>query len=343
MAIDPVTGIDDGLDDESTALGGATDQGGGVSVAITNSEGDGRELPNYGGDQVAALSGTVQNLQTQAQQQNTALNSALPGYNAPDQEKLDTIKDHSEYMTPEMMVSNQLSQIIESDSPYMQAITGMAEREAQRYGQLGSAQAVGQATRYGILEAKDIARDDAATHRTFGQQRQASENEIGKIAAETELGSALMSQRHALENTSKTLAHTFQLAAQQLDFEGQAGLADIQGKWQTYTQEASMMLDAELQGQLLSQKIDAETVASVKKQTGDMVQNYQISVEQLLKDPDFLQLGGSAISSTLNNMLNSTVAGMQFMADSSGINIDAYLDAFIENASMDLTDIPEPD
>ena len=75
-------------------------------------------------------------------------------------------------------------------------------------------------------------------------------------------------------------------------------------------------------------------MASVRAASADLVQNYQISVEELLKDPDFLQLGSETIQQTLNNMLATTSASIQFMADSSGINLDDYLDDFEANAAF---------
>ncbi len=257
-----------------------------------------------------------------------------PEYVAPPEEALDTIEGADIYQRPEDMVSWQMEQLLNQDSPYMQIARQRAEEQAQRFGLLGSSMSVGASHRAAIESALPIAQQDAQTSAKFSLQQQAAENQIGTIEAETELGSALMMQRMALEKQAQVLDQSFKLAAQGLDFESQTILADIQGRWQLVTNDANLRLEAALKEKLNNQQIDAETVASVRAASADLVQNYQISVEELLKDPDFLQLGSATIQQTLNNMLATTTASIQFMADSSGINLDDFLDDFDANAAF---------
>lgn len=344
MAIDPVTGLE--TDPAPTgALAGmsiAADPTATAAETVTGGSSGGGvdtrtevEIPDVGLEEAReALKGRVEEEQEKLDLRGEEQLLNQPDYVAPDPDRLDTISDADVYQRPEDMVAFQMEQLLNQDSPYMQIAKQRAEERAQRYGLLGSSMSVGSAHRAAIESALPIAAQDAKTSAQFGLQRQAAENQIGQIEAETELGSALMKQRMAMESQQQQLDQAFKLASQGLDFETQTMVADIQGRWQMVTQDANLRLEAALKEKLTNQQIDAETVASVRGAASDLIQNYQISVEELLKDPDFLQLGGDSIQNTLNNMLATTTASIQFMADSSGVNMDDYLDDFETNAAF---------
>ena len=296
MAIDPVTGMEE--ENPAGALQGATATNtpiGETTVPVSEVQ-----MPDLGFEDVQ------ENIRERTDQESSDLQDLAdeqtanpPGYVAPADEALDTIEEGASYSRPEDTVAWQMDQLLQEDSPYMQAAERRAEERAQRFGLLGSSHAVGAAHRAAIESALPIAQQDAQTSSRFGLAQQQAENTIGQIEAETELGSALMVQRMALERQAQTLDQTFKLAAQGLDFESQTMLADLQGRWQLTTQDANRRLEAALKEKLNLQTIDAETVASVRASAADLVQNYQISVEELLSDPDFLQLGSETIQSTL--------------------------------------------
>lgn len=291
------------------------------------------EIPDVGLDDAReALKGRVEEESAAVQEKGEDFRTNQPAYQRPSDESLDVVEDSSKYRKPEDTVSWQMNKLLEEDSPYMQQAARRAEEQAQRYGLLGSSMSVGASQRAAIESSLPIAQQDAETASKFGLQRQSAENQIASIEAETELGSALMMQRMALESQQQSLDHAFKMASQGLDMESQTIIADIQGRWQMVTNDASLRLEAALKEKLNDQQVDAETVASIRGASSDLVQNYQISVEQLLKDPDFLQLGSSTIQNTLNNMLTTTTAGIQFLADSSGVNLDDFLDDFEANA-----------
>ena len=336
MAIDPVTGLE-----QDGALAGPQVMAVGDDTLSGGSTGGGTDVTSQVQIPDVGLSGardTIQERTAEEQQKMKDLANdqiaSQPDYVAPEDSALDTIKGADVYQRPEDTVSWQMEQLLNQDSPYMQVAKQRAEEQAQRFGLLGSSMSVGATHRAAIESALPIAQQDAEISAKFGMQQQAAENQIGTIEAETELGSALMKQRMALEKQAQVLDQSFKMAAQGLDFESQTILADIQGRWQLVTNDANLRLEAALKEKLNNQQIDAETVASVRASASDLVQNYQISVEELLKDPDFLQLGSETIKGTLNNMLATTTASIQFMADSSGINMDDFLDDFEANAQF---------
>lgn len=339
MAIDPDTGLE--IPDENTgALAGPIDSG---STGSTTTDPDTGtvtttsqvEIPDVGlGEARETIGQTAAEHQGALDERASTYQENQAEYVKPSDESLDVIGDASQYQRPEDTVAYQMEQLLSQESPYMQAARTKAEEQAQRFGLLGSSMSVGASQRAAIESAMPIATQDAKTSAQFGLQQQAAENQIGQVEAETELGSALMQQRMSLEMDKQALDQAFKLASQSMDAEAQTILADIQGRWQMVTNDANLRLEAALKEKLNTQQIDAETVASVRAASADMVQNYQISVEELLKDPDFLQLGSEAIQNTLNNMLATTTASIQFMADSSGVNLDDYLDDFETNAAF---------
>lgn len=331
MAIDPVTG----METQPSALAGVQATATGGEVGVTADENTQVDIPDVGIPE--AQEGIKESVE-EAQQKLGAgwedVAGNVPEYTPPDPSAIDTIEGADTYQRPEDMVAWQMEQLLNQDSPYMQIAKQRAEEQAQRYGLLGSSMSVGASHRAAIESSLPIAQQDAQTSSKYGLQQQASENQIGVIEAETELGSELMEQRVALENQQQRMDQSFKLAMQGLDYDSQLAVADIQGRWQMVTNDANLRLEAALKEKLQLQQIDAETVASVRGAASDLIQNYQISVEELLKDPDFLQLGSDTIQSTLNNMLTTTTASIQFMADSSGVNLDAYLDDFETNAEF---------
>lgn len=334
VAVNPETG-------EETWSGEIhTQPGGGGGGTAPGGEDNTITVPDLGVDAAQEAAATrAEEAQTALQGEYDAAAANQPQYVKPGDEALDTIEDSSAYRDTGTgsavdTVAGQMDALLNQDSAYMQQAKLRAEEQAQQYGLLGSSMSVGAAHRAAIESALPIAQQDAQTASKFGLQQQAAENQIGQVEAETELGSALMLQRIALENQQKMLDNSFQIAMKGMDQQGQLALQDMQKQWDFVTNDANLRLDYALKEKLNTQAIDAEVASSVRESASSLIQNYQVSVETLLKDPDFLQLGSDAVRDTLNNMLNTTAASIQFMADSSGVDIDDYLDDFIENAEF---------
>jgi len=116
--------------------------------------------------------------QATANIQNTSLFQP-PALESPSQEELTSgVKQGSAYITPESMVSNQMTSLLASDSPYMKQAENVAKQKAQSMGLLSSSMAVGAAQGESIRAALPIAQQDAKayTDRMAGQQT--AENQI---------------------------------------------------------------------------------------------------------------------------------------------------------------------
>ncbi len=292
------------------------------------------EIPSFSGGIIPAIEENTEQAQSALDDRYNTVASDRPEYNSPSDEALDTISNASEYRSPEDTVAGQMADLLGEDSAYMRAVDVRSDEQAQRFGALGSTMHAGASTRSAIEEMLPIAQQDAETASKYNMQQQAAENQLGVIEGEAQISSELMYTRTALENQQKQLNESFQMAMQGMDLEGQAMMSDMQGQWQMVTNDANLRLDAALQQNLANQAIDADTVKMVKESSASLIQNYQISVENLLKDPDFLQLGSETVKNTLNNMLATTTASIRFLGDSSGVNLDIELDMFADEAAF---------
>jgi hypothetical protein len=96
----------------------------------------------------------------------------------------------------------------------------------------------------------------------------------------------------------------------------------------------NLSVKSEMDRLLLS--IDADKQTSVIQGAADLVKNNQISMEQLLKDPDFMQLEPEAIRNTLNNLVQQTIGGIRFIGASSSIDMTPFLNTLAADLSWSL-------
>jgi hypothetical protein len=96
----------------------------------------------------------------------------------------------------------------------------------------------------------------------------------------------------------------------------------------------NLSVKSEMDRLLLS--IDADKQTSVIQGATDLVKNNQISMEQLLKDPDFMQLEPEAIRNTLNNLVQQTIGGIRFIGASSSIDMTPFLNTLAADLSWSL-------
>lgn len=114
----------------------------------------------------------------------------------------------SPYITPQATVSGQLLDLLGKDSPYLKQATTGAREEAQRMGLLGSSMAIGAAERERIRAALPIAQQDAQLYGTSALDTQKTASESG-----------LMTQSHTenLEALGVQADHQLRLEAYSQD------------------------------------------------------------------------------------------------------------------------------
>ena len=290
-------------------------------------------------DKQTAVTGTAN---AGAEQIGALDTTAAPAYVDPALDPTQFINAGSGYSNAESTVFGQLEKNLSSDSAYMKRAATSAREQASDLGMLSSSAGIGAAHAAAIDRAMPAAQQDADTAGKFQMSQQNAENTIGQTSAEGIITGAIKQQEADIASNQAKFNAQVNTIAKGVDASTQLALTDYSKKWDMVIGDANMRLDAALKTKMIADDMDAKTASEVRQSAGQLIVNYQISAEELLKDPEFLMLGPEAIKSTLNNLLATTSAGIQFMADSSGINMDDYLDDFIENAEFDVDINYEP-
>lgn len=274
------------------------------------------------------------NVDTAATEAQSALESTNlfqpTSYSAPTQEELiGDVKEGTSYLTPETKVSEQLTSLIASSSPYMQQAETRAKEAANRMGLLSSSMAIGAAQGEAIRQALPIAQQDAKTASEFQKGQQALESQITATGSEGMISGALKEQGAVLEaqqsKFQKMLDTEMAALSTKLNTEQQAALTGIQESYNWLTGEMMAKLDYDLTQKVAMQEADLNAAQKARDASAQYLQNYQIAVENLLKDPDFTQLPSDVIQQTLNNLLSQTTGAISFSTNSVGVNVQDYV------------------
>lgn len=260
-------------------------------------------------------------------------------YSGPTTEQLNTgIKSGSDYVTPESLVSNQMASLLSSNSPLMKQAETKANLQANKMGLLSSSMAVGAAQGEAMKSMLPIATSDAATYADKMKGQQALESQVAADKASGMISGSLKEQAASIEQQqskfTKMLETQVAGLTAKLTTEQQSALIGVQESYKYLTGSSMTILNASLNEKLKTQEIDAAQAQDAMNQSHSLLENYQVTVEQLLKDPDFTQLPSATIQQTLNNILAQTVGEIRFLTDSVGIDVSPYLTAMTSAISF---------
>ncbi len=77
-------------------------------------------------------------------------------------------------------------------------------------------------------------------------------------------------------------------------------------------------LDAQIKTAMQQSSLDDAAKARVSQHAAGLIQNYQVSIENMMTDPDFLQLGSEAINRNISQMQNLAANGIDLIAGYEG-------------------------
>lgn len=248
--------------------------------------------------------------------------SATAEYTAPVAEGA---AEGASYIPEEGTVQYQLSQLLNQDSPYMQAVETSSREQANALGLSSSSMAVGAGDYAAIQAGLPIAQQDATTYSNAALSQQNADNLAYTTGMEGQISAGLQQQKYDLLNQATQLQSAFDLVASGLDTQSAAQLQDSGNRWAFAIEDSMNRLDAQLSSQLTTQQLDATTAENVRLSAASLIENNQISIENMLKDPDMLELDTAVLQSNINNMINMTTASVQFLYDSASLNVDGYI------------------
>lgn len=237
--------------------------------------------------------------------------------------------DRANYVDDKSTVQSQLSDLLSSDSKYMKAVQQGAREEASSLGLLSSSMAVGAGEYSAIKAGLPIAQQDAETYSKAQQLQQSAANTAYTTGVEGEVSGELQKQKYGLLNQSQALQASFDLMAQGADAEAQAMLQQSSNEWDFAIQDSMKRLEYQLNNQLRTNEFDYTAAENVRTQAASLIENNQISIENMLKDPDMLELGTETLQMNINNMINMTTASIQFLYDSAKLNVDGYISGLL--------------
>lgn len=227
-------------------------------------------------------------------------------------------------------VSGQLTSLLDSESPYIQQARLAGKEQAASRGMLNSSMAAGASQREAIKGALPIATQDAQTFAQAQGRQQAADYSQTQTQTEGIVSGEMTEQKAAIDQQAQNIQNAFQAQIQGASEANQVLLQDMQNQYNTFNTE----MQNEQQKYLQMQNTTAEKAQSIRTQSASIMQNYQVSVENLMTDPDFLDLGPAAMNNAINQMQTLAKNSIGFLGASSQIDMDPFIDAYLSDLTV---------
>lgn len=248
-----------------------------------------------------------------------------------------TIKDAASYQNDKTTVAGQLSALLNSDSSYMKQVDAKSKIAANQLGMLSSDRAIGAATGAAIREGLPIAQQDAETAKAFGLQQQQGDTSLANVKTEGMVSGALNSQKYGLENQSAQYKTQLDNLSKQAVVEADVATKAFASELQESAVAAEYGLKEKLAGvqnaldtKLMQAEYAQQTKENTRAQASELIKTTSINIEEMLRDPDILGLGSSAVASLVNNQIALTNAGVELIYNTAGLNLDGHISSLLD-------------
>ena len=227
-----------------------------------------------------------------------------------------TIARGETFNTPQTTVAGQIERLVSEDSKLNQLAQARAREQASALGMSRSSMAIGAAQKALYETALPIAEADAKTAAAFKAQEQLDINKQAMVETESMAAGQLVLQKVQLQEQSDRLKASWETTIKGLDQQSQIALAGFRGEIEAKTQELTM----NLQKQLNQQQINANIQEKIMTQSQEALNNYQITIQQLLGNQAFLDSmpDKNAMNSVFNNLFDTVSSAIRFSAKSAG-------------------------
>lgn len=239
--------------------------------------------------------------------------------------------DRADYVDEKSTVQGQLSGLLSSDSKYMKAIGQGSREQSAALGMLDTSMSAGASTLAGIKAGVPIASQDADTYAKAQQAQQNAANAAFNTEVEGEVSGALQMQKYGLLNETQALQAAFDLAGKGADAETTAALQNAKSQWDFAIQDSMKRLEYNLSSSLQNREYDQQQAENLRASAVSMIENTQISIENMLKDPDMLELGSTFVADNINSQINLTTSFIEWSYDVAGANVDGYVSDLLGN------------
>lgn len=262
--------------------------------------------------------------------QATTDSTTYPTYNASkvasDVSSLASVKQPTSYFDQaKSTVAGQLTSLLGSDSPYIKQAEQKAREQSASRGMLNTTLASQAGREAAIGAALPIAQQDASEYNKFALQTQATQNQQAMVQTESIASSELAKQNAAIAQQKQNIQNEFTAKLQGATEQSKVWIQDLQNQYESGVKE----LDRQHNLLLQRESISAEKANSIRTQASQVMQNYQISVENLLTDPDFLNLGSAALQNSIAQLQTLASNTINFIGASSGVDMTPFVDAYL--------------
>lgn len=227
-------------------------------------------------------------------------------------------------------VSGQLSSLLSQDSPYIKQAQLAGEKTAAKRGMLNSSISAGASEAQAIQAALPIAQQDAQTYATAQNTQQLSDNQQRATLNEGIVSGGLTKQNATIAGVNQQIQNKFQAAMTGASEQNKVYLQSMQN----VNSEFMAQMEADHQLLLQRENTSAAQAEMVSQQASAIMQNYQISVENMMTNSNFLDMGATAVNKALNNIQTLARNSIRFIGGTADVPLDDLVDAYLTDISM---------
>jgi len=206
----------------------------------------------------------------------------------------------------------------------------MAQEKAGGRGLTNTSIAARQGQLAAIQSALPIAQQDAETYARAQSAQQQAEYGQETIKSEAIVSGELVEQKAAIERKNTDINNAFTATMSGADAQQKIWFQDFANTFNKSMTE----LEQAHQQQMLTLELNQNQAAAVAEHSAGIMQNYQVSVENLLSDPDFLNMGRGAVNNAINQLQTLASNSIGFIGASQGVNMDVWLDEYLDNLEV---------
>ena len=227
-------------------------------------------------------------------------------------------------------VQGQLQSILGSDSPYIQSAQQKAREYTASRGLQNSSLGAYWGQRAAVEAALPIAQQDAATFTDFASRQQQADYNLETIQAEAIVSAGMVEQKAAIETKQQAINNAFTAQMAGMEAQNKAWLQDLQNTYNRGITE----LETTGQKMLLQMELDAKQSEAVAQHATDVLMNYQVTIENWMSDPDFLNLGKTAVNNAINQLNTLAKNSINFVGQSQGIDLEDFVDTYLTDLTV---------
>lgn len=233
-------------------------------------------------------------------------------------------------------VAGQLNSLLSTSNPYIQQNQKLAEETAGAKGLKNTTMSVLAGREAAINAALPIAQQDAQTYATFAGKQADAEYNQETIQGEAIVSGQMNIQAAEISDTHQNISNQFNALLTGASEQSKIFLTDVQGSYN----KAITELETASNHLLQQMQLDYATQESAASNVSGLLQNFQITVENLLSNPELLTFGADAINSAIDESRKLTSNAIMTTGATYGIDLTDIVEEYL-SAPADMADLPE--